>query len=680
MTSEEHHSASEEHYPETSEEHHPVTSEEHHPARLRRQEKDSKYLRQIKSRNFLYLSVIMNRFVCASSAVNSSVGVPVFSSPRFFTPRISRARGRPRHCSLVENATSPGSISSGRVVGAQENCINQHFGHPEAELHQGHFKNYPVGRPYQNSFPNGESSVAGGESIHHNGQHNLVKLPTLWDTDQDLWFTTIENIFQLHRVTSERDRFELTLGALDLRHLQKIRCVIQDLHPDFPYSQVKQALTKAYSVPKREQLNELLYHTSLKDRRPTKLLAHMRELLGTRDSPELLEKLFMDKLPSDVRRIVVASRAENLDNIAERADRVLAEDTSAIRTINSRNRTQSESPDLTLHKKVDSLAESFNQMALAQESIFRTPNSCHTQPNCNTHYNTRTLFSSTPRLPPANRSLGPNNYHQPRNPSTSCLTPRSTTREPGYCYYHAKFGPSARNCQTPCSWNQTASCSRNFRSPQSRNTVNPLSDDDGPFPSDLLFIKDPLNDLNFMIDTGSSRSLLPCDLSPDQTKAKGKMFAAKGSEVTLFETVHLIVSLGVGRHLPWQFTRANVRFPVIGMDFLRHYGLIVDTVKQCLRNATTIEGEEKKKPQNPDAVILLSKILTLTLNQSLTMRLSKPCLSPPPLKSICTLTHACLIYLITPDRTDTKPITILKLQAHPCFLAYEDCHLRRWQS
>ena len=83
---------SEEHHPVTSEKHHPA-SEEHHPARLRRQEKDSKYLRQIKSRNFLYLSLIMNPFVCASSTVSPSVGMPVFSSPRFFTPRISRARG-----------------------------------------------------------------------------------------------------------------------------------------------------------------------------------------------------------------------------------------------------------------------------------------------------------------------------------------------------------------------------------------------------------------------------------------------------------------------------------------------------------------------------------------------------------------------------------------------------------
>ena len=63
----------------------------------------------------------------------------------------------------------------------------------------------------------------------------------------------------------------------------------------------------------------------------------------------------------------------------------------------------------------------------------------------------------------------------------------------------------------------------------------------------------------------------------------------------LFETVHLIISLKVGRHLFLQFIRANFQFPVIGIDFLRHYGLVVDVMKQCLRNATTTGNEVKKK-------------------------------------------------------------------------------------
>ena len=70
-------------------------------------------------------------------------------------------------------------------------------------------------------------------------------------------------------------------------------------------------------------------------------------------------------------------------------------------------------------------------------------------------------------------------------------------------------------------------------------------------------------------------------------------------------------------------------------------------------------------------ILMLSKTLTLTLNHPLTMRSSRACLSPPPLKGFCVYIHACSICLIIPDSTDTKHSTILKLQVHPCFLAYE---------
>ena len=82
--------------------------------------------------------------------------------------------------------------------------------------------------------------------------------------------------------------------------MQKIRHVLQGLHHESPYTQLKQALTQAYSVSRRKQIDELLYHTSLGDRRPTEMLAHMRELVGTHDSPDLLEKLFLDRLHRDV--------------------------------------------------------------------------------------------------------------------------------------------------------------------------------------------------------------------------------------------------------------------------------------------------------------------------------------------------------------------------------------------
>ena len=59
--------------------------------------------------------------------------------------------------------------------------------------------------------------------------------------------------FSLHGITDERNRFELALESLDLRHMQKIRHVLQGLHCESPYTQLKQALSQAYSVSRRKQ-------------------------------------------------------------------------------------------------------------------------------------------------------------------------------------------------------------------------------------------------------------------------------------------------------------------------------------------------------------------------------------------------------------------------------------------
>ena len=208
----------------------------------------------------------------------------------------------------------------------------------------------------------------------------------------------------------------------------------------------------------------------------------------------------------------------------------------------------------------------------------------------------------------ARSSFWLSNSHQSRKPTTSCLTSRPTTREPSYCYCHAKFGPRAKIVKHLVHGIRLSAANQTFV----RHKVGILSIRFlmTMHPSSLtcFFIRDPFNGLGFVIDTGSSRSLLPRNLRFDQSKAIEKMFVDNGSEAMLFETVHLIISLGVGRHLPWQFTKANVRFPAIRIDFFRHYGLIIDTVKLCLRNATTT-GNEGKKPSSDVMVFLLSKTL-----------------------------------------------------------------------
>ena len=59
---------------------------------------------------------------------------------------------------------------------------------------------------------------------------------------------------------------------------------------------------------------------------PSRLLAEMRSLLGESGSQDrLLQKLFLDRLPTGVRRIFVSHLVEDLDRLAKIPDRVMEE-------------------------------------------------------------------------------------------------------------------------------------------------------------------------------------------------------------------------------------------------------------------------------------------------------------------------------------------------------------------
>ena len=116
------------------------------------------------------------------------------------------------------------------------------------------------------------------------------------------------------------------LSSLDLRHLQRVEHVLLDLDPMYPYSYLEAALAKILGQTEEHQLGQLLHVCELDDCKPTELLAEMRKLLGAKGYQVLLKKLCMDRLPSSGRRVPVAGPIDNLDNVAGRADRVVAED------------------------------------------------------------------------------------------------------------------------------------------------------------------------------------------------------------------------------------------------------------------------------------------------------------------------------------------------------------------
>lgn len=63
--------------------------------------------------------------------------------------------------------------------------------------------------------------------------------------------------------------------------------------------------------------------------------------------------------------------------------------------------------------------------------------------------------------------------------------------------------------------------------------------------------------------------------------------AANGTPIATYGTVTLTSNLGLRRDFTWMFVVAEVSKPIIVVDFLSHYNLLVNARQQCLVDGTT---------------------------------------------------------------------------------------------
>ena len=108
------------------------------------------------------------------------------------------------------------------------------------------------------------------------------------------------------------------------------------------------------------------------------------------------------------------------------------------------------------------------------------------------------------------------------------------------------------------------------------------------FTSRLLTIADPVSKLSYLIDTGAEISVLP-PCPGDRRNASGgiQLQAANGSSIRTFGERSVQLDLGLAKSFKWKFTIAEVTKPIIGADFLRYFGLLVDIGRKRLMDDET---------------------------------------------------------------------------------------------
>jgi hypothetical protein len=92
-----------------------------------------------------------------------------------------------------------------------------------------------------------------------------------------------------------------------------------------------------------------------------------------------------------------------------------------------------------------------------------------------------------------------------------------------------------------------------------------------------LFITDKTTKFRFLIDRGSDLCVFPRKLIPQRrSRVNYDLCVANGTTIPTYGWLPLSFNLGLRREFTRRFVVANVIQPLIGADFLSHFGLLVD--------------------------------------------------------------------------------------------------------
>lgn len=242
-------------------------------------------------------------------------------------------------------------------------------------------------------------------------------LPAFLKHKPHIWFDLAELEFKTSHVTNDEVKFNSVLRVLDEETIDKIADVIRFPPIKDKYLSLKQIILQRTCDSRAKQIRKLLKEVSLEDKKPSQLLREMEELSNGAINNEILQELWMDCLPLQIKTLLISSGKHNLYDRANLADQILEQTDENYVMATSSSHTNITTTEITnIYKKIEEMQEALN-----------------------TCINEIKDLKATKRKPTVFNSNAQNQRERNSN----------------FCFYHEKFGTRAFRCIAPCQFNNS---------------------------------------------------------------------------------------------------------------------------------------------------------------------------------------------------------------------------------
>lgn len=263
----------------------------------------------------------------------------------------------------------------------------------------------------------------GSEQASNEVNKVAIKVPPFWSSNPSLWFRQLEIQFALNGITADMTKFYYAMSQLELKYLQEVEDVVNNLPATGKYDRFKDELIRRLSKSEEQRIKQLLEQEEIGDRTPSQFLRHLKTLAGDNTlSENFLRTMWLNRLPASMRTVLATRMDEPVDKMATLADKI-----NEITPIGHCAAVTPNPEIAALCEQITRLTQEVAELKMNQRqsrSNFRGPG--------------RGGWRRGSRNRSRNRSRS-------RSPSPS---------QPGVCWYHRRFGDKSTRCTTPCTYVQ----------------------------------------------------------------------------------------------------------------------------------------------------------------------------------------------------------------------------------
>ncbi|XP_039309681.1 uncharacterized protein LOC120358706 [Solenopsis invicta] len=153
--------------------------------------------------------------------------------------------------------------------------------------------------------------------------YRAPKIPPFWKSEPEAWILQVEASLRVAAITVDRTKADYLLTGLDSDVIAHIADLLKADPPiDNLFDSLKERILSVYAISPESRLRTLLKGQVLGDQKPSHLLNRMKNLNNGQCSPQVLRSLFIEQLPDSHRAILAAINEQDLQKLAEIADRI----------------------------------------------------------------------------------------------------------------------------------------------------------------------------------------------------------------------------------------------------------------------------------------------------------------------------------------------------------------------